>query len=48
MCIRDRLRDANRGGAANAGRVTFYELAELSYDDALDAALEKFAAQFRK
>jgi enoyl-CoA hydratase/carnithine racemase len=42
------LRDATRGGAANAGRVTFYELAELSYDDALDAALEKFAAQFRK
>jgi enoyl-CoA hydratase/carnithine racemase len=42
------LLDATRGGAANAGRVTFYELAELSYDDALDAALEKFAAQFRK
>jgi enoyl-CoA hydratase/carnithine racemase len=42
------LIDATRGGAANAGRVTFYELAELSYDDALDAALEKFAAQFRK
>jgi len=42
------LVDATRGGAANAGRVTYYELAELSYEDALDAALEKFAAQFRK
>lgn len=42
------LSDATRGGAANAGRVTYYELAELSYDDALDAALDKFAAQFRK
>jgi enoyl-CoA hydratase/carnithine racemase len=42
------LIDATRGGAANAGRVTFYELAEMSYEDGLDAALEKFAAQFRK
>jgi enoyl-CoA hydratase/carnithine racemase len=42
------LIDAIRGGASNAGRITFYELAELTYDDALDAALEKFAAQFRK
>lgn len=42
------LREAIRGGAANAGRVSFYELAEMSYDDALDAALDKFAAQFRK
>jgi len=42
------LTEAIRGGAANAGRVSFYELAELSYDDALDAALDKFAAQFRK
>jgi enoyl-CoA hydratase/carnithine racemase len=41
------LIEATRGGAANAGRGSFYELAELSYDDALDAALEKFAAQFR-
>ena len=41
------LKDATRGGAANAGRVSFYELAEMSYDDALDAALDKFAAQFR-
>jgi enoyl-CoA hydratase/carnithine racemase len=41
------LIDATRGGAANAGRVSFYELAEMSYDDALDAALDKFAAQFR-
>ena len=45
---REWLREAVRGGAANAGRVSFYELAELSYDDALDAALDKFAAQFRK
>lgn len=37
---------AARGGAANKGRASFYEFAELSYDDALDAALEKFAAQF--
>ncbi len=42
------LTEAIRGGAANAGRVSFYELAELGYDEALDAALEKFAAQFRK
>lgn len=38
---------AARAGAASAGRVSFYELAALDYDDALDAALEKFAAQFR-
>ncbi len=37
---------AARGGAANAGRTFFYELAEMSYEDGLDAALEKFAAQF--
>lgn len=42
------LNEAIRGGAANAGRVSFYELAELPYDEALDAALDKFAAQFRK
>lgn len=41
------LNEARRGGAANAGRVTYYELAELPYDDALDLALDKFAAQFR-
>lgn len=45
---REWLHEAIRGGGANAGRVSFYELAELSYDDALDAALDKFAAQFRK
>jgi enoyl-CoA hydratase/carnithine racemase len=45
---REWLREATRGGVANAGRVSFYELAEMSYDDALDAALDKFAAQFRK
>lgn len=39
---------AARGGAANSGRVAFYGLAELSYDDGLDAALDKFAAQFQK
>ncbi len=39
---------AARGGAANAGRVSFYELAEMTYDNGLDAALEKFAAQFKK
>jgi enoyl-CoA hydratase/carnithine racemase len=38
---------ASRGGAANAGRVAFYELAQMDYSDALDAALDKFAAQFR-
>lgn len=38
---------AARAGASRAGRVSFYELAEMTYDDALDAALEKFAAQFR-
>jgi len=39
---------ATRGGAANAGRITYYQLAEMTYDAALDAALDKFAAQFRK
>lgn len=39
---------AARGGVANAGRAFFYELAEMSYEDGLDAALDKFAAQFRK
>lgn len=39
---------ASRGGAANAGRIFFYELAEMSYEDGLDAALDKFAAQFKK
>ena len=39
---------ASRGGAANAGRTFFYELAEMSYEDGLDAALDKFAAQFKK
>ncbi len=39
---------AARGGASNAGRVAFYELAEMTYDDGLDAALDKFAAQFTK
>lgn len=38
---------AARGGPANAGRASFYELSELNYADALDAALDKFAAQFR-
>lgn len=42
----DWLTLAARGAGANAGRVSFYELAELSYDDGLDVALEKFAAQF--
>lgn len=41
------LIDATRAGAAAHGRVSYYELAAMSYDDALDAALEKFAAQFR-
>lgn len=39
---------AARGGAANAGRTFFYELAEMSYEEGLDAALDKFAAQFKK
>lgn len=43
---REWLTFAARGGAANAGRVTFYEFAELDYDDALNAAVAKFAAQF--
>lgn len=42
------LKFATRGGAANAGRITYYQLAEMTYDNALDAALDKFAAQFRK
>jgi enoyl-CoA hydratase/carnithine racemase len=41
------LRDAARGGAANAGRVTYYEVADLGFDDALDLVLDKFAAQFK-
>lgn len=42
------LARAARGGAANAGRRFFYEIADLSYDEALDLSLEKFAAQFRQ
>ena len=41
------LIDATRAGAAAHGRVSYYELAAMSYDDALDAALDKFAAQFK-
>ncbi len=38
---------AARGGTATAvGRSTFYELANLSYDDALDHALSRFAGMF--
>jgi enoyl-CoA hydratase/carnithine racemase len=39
---------AARGGASNVGRIAFYEFAEMTYDDGLDAALSKFAAQFQK
>jgi len=42
------LARAARGGAANAGRRFFYEIADLSYDEALDLSHEKFAAQFRE
>lgn len=42
------LTRAARGGAANAGRVFFYEIAELPYDTALDMTLQKFAAQFEE
>lgn len=38
---------AARGGAANAGRRFFYEIADLPYDEALDLSHERFAAQFR-
>lgn len=38
---------ASRGKAANAGRVSFYEIAEMDLDSGLDYAIEKFAAQFR-
>ncbi len=41
------LTRAARGGASNAGRQVFYEIAELSYEAGLDLSLEKFAAQFR-
>ena len=41
------LRNAARGGAAvAAGRPAFYELAELPYAEALDSALDRFAAMF--
>lgn len=43
---REWLDRAARGGPANKGRASFYEFAELSYDAALDAALDRFAAQF--
>lgn len=46
--VEEWLTFAARGGAANAGRTFFYELAEMSYEDGLDAALDKFAAQFKK
>jgi enoyl-CoA hydratase/carnithine racemase len=42
------LRLAMRAGEAGKGRASFYELAQLPYDDALDAALDKFAAQFKQ
>jgi hypothetical protein len=41
------LRNAARGGGAvAAGRPAFYELAELPYAEALDSALDRFAAMF--
>lgn len=41
------LNNAARGGAAVVtGRPSLYELAELSYDDALDLALVKFSEMF--
>lgn len=41
------LTDARRAGAAAAaGRPSVYELAQLPYREALDAALDKFVAQF--
>jgi enoyl-CoA hydratase/carnithine racemase len=41
------LANAARGGAAvAAGRPALYELAELSYDEALDRSLAKFTAMF--
>jgi enoyl-CoA hydratase/carnithine racemase len=43
---REWLLKAVRAGAAGAGRPTVYQFAELGYDAALDAALDKFAAQF--
>ena len=48
QAVEEWLTFAARGGAANAGRAFFYELAEMSYEDGLDAALDKFAAQFKK
>ena len=45
---REWLLKAVRAGAAGAGRPTVYQLAELSYDAALDVALDKFAAQFTR
>lgn len=45
--VRDWLALSARGGAAvAAGRPSLYELAELSYDDALTASLVKFTAMF--
>ena len=37
---------ARAGGALAAGRRSFYRLLDLSYDDALVAALDEFAAMF--
>lgn len=40
---------ATRAGAALAsGRRSFYRLLDLSYDEALDRALDEFAAMFRR
>lgn len=39
---------AARGGAANAGRAFYYEIADLPYERALELSLEKFAAQFKE
>lgn len=46
--VRRWLANAARAGAAAPGRRSLYELAEMSYDDALDASLSRFVAQFEE
>ncbi|MEU1598553.1 enoyl-CoA hydratase/isomerase family protein [Streptomyces sp. NPDC005708] len=46
VAVRRWLANAARAGDAAPGRRSLYELAELSYGDALDASLSRFVAQF--
>jgi enoyl-CoA hydratase/carnithine racemase len=46
VVVRTWLTNAARAGAAGVNRPSLYELAELPYQHALDASLDKFVALF--